>query len=83
MILDILIGGEQKHQSIKQDGICTCLCSSMGTGGGYIPMLVETENRCKYLNIPQTVRIRKYKVEVDKLKKILKEHKCYSIKEIA
>lgn len=32
-ILNILIGGEQKHQSVKIDGICTCLCSSMGTGG--------------------------------------------------
>lgn len=38
--LNILIGGEQKHQSIKTDGICTCLCSSMGTGGGYVPLIV-------------------------------------------
>lgn len=35
-----LIGGEQKHQSVKLDGVCTCLCSSMGTGGGYVPLLV-------------------------------------------
>ena len=26
----ILIGGMQEHQSVKKDGICTCLCSSMG-----------------------------------------------------
>ena len=35
-----LIGGE-KHQSVKTDGVCTTLCSSMGTGGGYIPMIVK------------------------------------------
>ena len=41
-ILDpILIGGMQKHQSIKTDGICTTLTSSMGTGGGYVPMITE------------------------------------------
>lgn len=40
-IENVIIGGEQKHQAIKQDGICTCLTSSMGTGGGYVPMLVE------------------------------------------
>lgn len=36
-----LIGGMQKNQSIKQNGICTTLTSPMGTGGGYIPMVVE------------------------------------------
>lgn len=36
----ILIGGEQKNQAVKKDGVCTCLTSSMGTGGGYIPILV-------------------------------------------
>ena len=39
---NILIGGEQKHQSVKTDGICTCLCSAMGQGGGYVPMVVMT-----------------------------------------
>ena len=43
--INVLIGGEQKHQSVKTDGVCTCLCSSMGTGGGYVPMIVMTENR--------------------------------------
>lgn len=37
---DVIIGGEQKHQSIKTDGICTCLTSSMGCGGGYVPMII-------------------------------------------
>jgi hypothetical protein len=36
----ILIGGEQKNQAVKKDGICTCLTSSMGTGGGYVPILI-------------------------------------------
>lgn len=35
----ILWGGEQKHQAIKTDGISTCLTSSMGCGGGYVPMV--------------------------------------------
>lgn len=33
----------QEHQSIKDDGVCTTLTSSMGTGGGYVPMVVEEE----------------------------------------
>lgn len=36
----LLIGGEQKNQAIKKDGVCTTLTSSMGTGGGYIPMAI-------------------------------------------
>ena len=40
----VLIGGEQKHQSVKTDGICTILCSAMGTGGGYVPMVIGNVN---------------------------------------
>lgn len=40
---NIVIGGMQEHQSIKNDGTCTTLTSSMGTGGGYVPMVVEEE----------------------------------------
>ena len=36
---NILLGGMQEHQSIKKDGICTTLTSSMGTGGGYVPLV--------------------------------------------
>lgn len=36
-----LLGGEQEHQSIKKDGISTTLTSSMGCGGGYIPIINE------------------------------------------
>lgn len=37
----IVIGGEQKNQAVKKDGICTTLTSSMGTGGGYVPMIID------------------------------------------
>lgn len=37
----ICIGGMQAHQSIKRDGISPCLTSSMGTGGGYVPLITE------------------------------------------
>ena len=43
-----IIGGMQKNQSIKTDGITTTLTSSMGTGGGYVPMIVgKTDNHAK------------------------------------
>lgn len=29
-----IIGGEQKNQAVKKDGVCITLCSAMGTGGG-------------------------------------------------
>ena len=38
---NVLLGGMQKNQSIKKDGICTTLTSSMGTGGGYVPMVAR------------------------------------------
>jgi len=37
----------QKNQSVKTDGICTTLTSSMGTGGGYVPMVVASRGRNK------------------------------------
>lgn len=43
MLENIVIGGMQEHQSIKDDGVYTTLTSSMGTGGGYVPMVVEEE----------------------------------------
>lgn len=47
MILDYVIGGMQKHQSITKDGICTCLTAAMGCGGGYVPMVIEKQQvRC-------------------------------------
>ena len=34
-----LLGGEQKNKAVKKDGVSTTLTSSMGTGGGYVPMV--------------------------------------------
>ena len=45
-IEDIVIGGFQEHQSVRSDGICPALTSSMGKGGGYTPMIVEKRCRC-------------------------------------
>jgi len=45
MILKLVIGGLQEHQSVKTDGICTCLVSAMGQGGGYVPMVIEITNK--------------------------------------
>jgi DNA (cytosine-5)-methyltransferase 1 len=39
----IIIGGMQKNQAVKTDGVCTTLTSSMGTGGGYVPMIVDKQ----------------------------------------
>lgn len=40
---EIIIGGMQKHQAIKKDGISTTLTSSMGEGGGYVPMVIDNK----------------------------------------
>ena len=37
----IIIGSTQKHAKIDYDGICPCLTSAMGQGGGHIPMFTE------------------------------------------
>lgn len=37
----VLIGGMQKNQAVKTDGVCTTLTSSMGCGGGYVPMVTD------------------------------------------
>lgn len=41
IIEPIIIGGMQANQSVKTDGVCTCLTSSMGIGGGYVPMVTD------------------------------------------
>lgn len=50
IINNLIIGGMQSHQSIKHDGISTCLTSSMGTGGGYVPMIILKENKNELQN---------------------------------
>lgn len=39
--------------------------------------------KVEYVLIPQTVRVRKYKVDEEALKKLLKNHKCYSNRKIS
>lgn len=41
----VCVGGMQEHQSITTDGTSTCLTSSMGQGGGYVPMIVASRGR--------------------------------------
>ena len=43
---DAVVGGMQKNQAVKSDGVCTCLTSSMGAGGGYVPMVKQIGNVC-------------------------------------
>lgn len=40
MKLIAIVGGLQKHQTIKTDGVCVTLCSAMGIGGGNIPLVI-------------------------------------------
>lgn len=53
---DFLLGGEQKHQAVKYDGISTTLTSSMGTGGGYIPMINTTPVSSNDENIKEKIQ---------------------------
>lgn len=45
----IVIGSMQKHTAIKNDGVCPCLTTAMGTSGGNTPMVVEDDTRIKYI----------------------------------
>lgn len=39
----ILLESNQNHATVQTDGISTALPASMGMGGGYVPMVVETD----------------------------------------
>ncbi len=45
IVENIIIGGMQKNQAVKKDGISTTLTSAMGTGGGYVPMIMQDSIR--------------------------------------
>ena len=45
----IVIGSMQEHTAIKNDGVCPCLTTAMGTSGGNTPMVVEDDARIKYI----------------------------------
>lgn len=35
----VIVGSTQEHAAVKNDGVCPCLTTAMGTGGGQIPMI--------------------------------------------
>ena len=39
----ILLESNQNHATVQTDGVSTALPASMGMGGGYVPMVVETD----------------------------------------
>lgn len=39
----VIVGSTQKHAAVKNDGVSPCLTTAMGTGGGQIPMVIDTE----------------------------------------
>lgn len=40
----IVLESNQNHATISDSGICPTLPASMGMGGGYVPMIVETKD---------------------------------------
>ena len=41
----IVLETTQNHATITDNGICPTLTASMGTGGGYVPMIVFRKSR--------------------------------------
>lgn len=72
----VIIGSMQEHAAVSKNGIVPTLTSAMGMGGGQIPMI-------QMLEVPQMVKVRKYEVDIEGLKKLLAEHKKFSNREIA
>ena len=66
----------QNQRRIQSEEVCDTLCARDWKD----PKCVIRKNK---IDIKQKVKIRKYEVNIDKLKKILKEHKKYSNKEIS
>ena len=62
IIENVIVGGMQENQSIKKDGVCTCLTSSMGMGGGYVPMVVDRNEDLIMANETGVCRIEKAEV---------------------
>ena len=82
---NVILGGMQEHQSIKKDGICTTLTSSMGTGGGYIPMIAEKNKRIKelqkyiekYEETDEDDILKKGKIKYEMFEKFGTNRKCF------
>ena len=75
----VIVGGMQKHQAVKKDGVCTCLTSSMGTGGGYVPMHnYTTDYRIRKLTPRECYRLMGFDdTDFDKAEKVCSNTQLY------
>lgn len=75
----VIVGGMQKHQAVKKDGVCTCLTSSMGTGGGYVPMHnYTTDYRIRKLTPKECWRLMGFDdADFDKAEKVCSNTQLY------
>ena len=75
----VIVGGTQKHQAVKKDGVCTCLTSSMGTGGGYVPMHnYTTDYRIRKLTPKECWRLMGFDdADFDKAEKVCSNTQLY------
>ena len=67
---------------INEDGIVQALTSRMGTGGGNVPLVMESKSN--FIDVELEVAVRKYEVNKDLLQECLRDHKGnFTNKEIA
>ena len=52
----IVLESNQNHATITNNGICPTLPSSMGLGGGYVPMILVKDDDCAAKEIQQSER---------------------------
>lgn len=72
---------DEQNGYLRQDG-CVGTLTTDGSSPKHNNRIVETI-KCIEINIPQTVKVRKYEVDIEKLKQVLKAHKKLTNKEIA
>lgn len=65
--------------------IAPTLSTQCGSTTSSATVLIKEERMSEInrIDIPQTVKVRKYEVDTNSLKKVLREHKCYTNKQIA
>ena len=52
-----MIGGLQKHQTPRNDGICPCINSAAGMGGGQTPIAIRPSFRVRKLTQKECWRL--------------------------
>lgn len=77
--------GSQQDRAYYQDGVCPALSSSNNGDKSQVVLFDKNmkPNTMHRVDITQKVKVRKYEVDVEKLKKTLREHKNYTNQEIA